>query len=81
MVELNEAWPTDETAIFLCDDKPHPYLLLGALCYQLDRHEEGDGYFAKASARGATEKSIDFTRRDAETRRRNTVADDTLEEY
>jgi hypothetical protein len=79
--ELSEAWCSASAAILQRDDKPHPYLLLGALCYQLDRHDEGDDYFAKASARGATDKSIEFTRRDAETRRRNAVAEDTLEDY
>ena len=73
---VKEAWDSAKTALLKRDDKPHPYLLLGALCYQLDRREESNDFFAKARARGATEKDIEFTRRDAESRRRNAGADD-----
>jgi Flp pilus assembly protein TadD len=75
---LSEAWHSASTAVLQRDDKPHPYLLLGALCYQLNRHEEGDNFFVKARERGATEKDIEFTQRDAELRRRKPVANDTL---
>lgn len=78
---IGEAWRSAETAILLRDDTPHSYLLLGALCYQLDRHEEGDDYFAKARARGATEKSIDSTRSKAESRRRSADTDDMNEDF
>ena len=78
---VKEAWDSAKTALLKRDDKPHPYLLLGALCYQLDRREEGDDFFAKARARGATEKDIEFTRRDAESRRRNAGADDIDENF
>ncbi|MDP2368483.1 hypothetical protein [Rhodoferax sp.] len=73
---LSEAWGSAKAALLKRDDKQHPYLLLGALCYQLDRYEEGDDFFAKARARGATEKDIEFTRREAESRRQNADAND-----
>lgn len=51
------------------DQSPHPYLLLGAICYQQDRRIEGDKHFQKAYERGATEKDIDYLKFDAERRR------------
>lgn len=77
---LSEAWSSARAALLKRDDTQHPYLLLGALCYQLDRHEEGDDFFVKAHARGATDKDIEFTRREAESRRQNADADDLDQE-
>lgn len=37
----------------------HPCTLLGALCYEMDRRAEGDGWFTKALERGARPDSID----------------------
>ena len=78
---LSEAWGSAQAAILRRDDKPHPYLLLGALCYQLDRHDEGDGFFAQASKRGATEKDIEFMQRDAESRRQNAGSHDIDQDF
>lgn len=78
---LDKAWDSAKAALLKRDDKPHPYLLLGALCYQQDRHAEGDGFFADAHARGATEKDINLTRKDAESRRRNERADDIEDDF
>ena len=66
---LQHARSSAEAALVLLDNKPHPYLLLGALCYQQNKHSEGDLYFSKARERGATEKDIEFTVREAESRR------------
>lgn len=77
---LQKAWDSAQAAVLIRDDKPHPYLLLGALCYQQSRHAEGDIHFAKARARGATDKDIEFTRREAESRRRNAANEDHAED-
>lgn len=40
-------------------DSHNPYTLMGALCYQTGRHGEGDSWFAKAEALGASSNSLD----------------------
>lgn len=37
----------------------HPYTLMGAICYDRYQHYEGEQWFAKAIARGASPESID----------------------
>ncbi len=46
------------TSISFVDNKPHPYLLLGAIYYQTNRHEQGNEFFEMAKIRGATDQDV-----------------------
>lgn len=63
---FDESWKSGHAAISAYDTSPHPYMLLGALCYRTDRCAEGDIYFSKAKDRGATDREIEYSRLDAE---------------
>lgn len=63
---FDESWKSGHAAISAYDTSPHPYMLLGALCYRTDRCAEGDTYFSEAKARGATDREIEYSRLEAE---------------
>lgn len=58
-----QAWSCGQRAIQANSDSPHSYMLLGALCYDDNRREEGDQHFRSARERGATDTQIESIKR------------------
>ena len=64
----SDAWDYAQKALSLNQKSPHPCTLLGALCYELNRHDEGDTYFQMAFERGASDQAIKFAKYEAKNR-------------
>ncbi|WP_041229871.1 hypothetical protein [Rippkaea orientalis] len=57
--DLDKAEECAMKAIAFQPSSHHPYTLMGAICYDRYQHYEGEQWFAKAIARGASPESID----------------------
>ncbi|RYH61128.1 MAG: hypothetical protein EON54_10460 [Alcaligenaceae bacterium] len=62
---LSEAREHGERALAAYDEAAHPFLLLGAICYQEENYLQGDRFFSQALARGATSRDVEATIREA----------------